>query len=159
MVSTGNVNSQAGKDVEKIIIIAGSNGAGRTTFARDFLPREAQTLCFINADLIAAGLENFNKKYRHVVDSWALYDCICTPPKLIECSGFMNTKDIRLSSDPDMAGSCAAMQRAGRAAEDLAIRTNTEIITMIDGKVVRLTAEEIIKRRAAEGESGELKRE
>lgn len=59
----------------------------------------------------------------------------------------MNTKDIRLSPDPDMAGSYAAMQRAGRAAEDLAIRTNTAIITMIDGHVVRLTAEEIIKRR------------
>ena len=61
----------------------------------------------------------------------------------------MNTKDIRLSPDPDMAGSYAAMQRAGRAAEDLAIRTNTAIITMIDGHVVRLTAEEIIKRREA----------
>ncbi|NMW22145.1 MAG: hypothetical protein HKK67_11045 [Chlorobiaceae bacterium] len=41
------------------------------------------------------------------------------------------------------------MQRAGRSAEDLAIRTNTAIITMIDGKVVRLTAEEIIKRLEA----------
>ena len=49
-----------------------------------------------------------------------------------------------------MAGTYAAMQRAGRAAEDLAIRTNTEIITMIEGKVVRLTAEEILKRRQAE---------
>ena len=48
-----------------------------------------------------------------------------------------------------MAGYYAAMQRAGRAAEDLAIRTNTAIITMIDGHVVRLTAEEIIKRREA----------
>lgn len=65
----------------------------------------------------------------------------------------MTVKDIRLSPDPDMAGSYAAMQRAGRAAEDLAIRTNTEIITMIDGKVVRLTAEEIIKRRQAENNS------
>jgi hypothetical protein len=62
----------------------------------------------------------------------------------------MTVKDIRLSPDPDMAGSYAAMQRAGRAAEDLAIRTNTEIITMIEGKVVRLTAEEILKRRQAE---------
>jgi hypothetical protein len=61
----------------------------------------------------------------------------------------MTVKDIRLSPDPDMAGSYAAMQRAGRAAEDLAIRTNTAIITMIDGKVVRLTAEEIIKKRQA----------
>ena len=38
-----------------------------------------------------------------------------------------------------MAGTYAAMQRAGRAVEDLAIRTNTEIITMIENKVVRLT--------------------
>jgi predicted ABC-type ATPase len=35
-------------------------GAGKTTFARDFLPVEAQTLTFINADLIAAGLAPFN---------------------------------------------------------------------------------------------------
>ncbi len=168
--------------MKKIIIIAGPNGAGKTTFARDFLPHEAQTLRFINADLIAAGLspfnpevaavkaarlmlkeiddctsngesfafettlsgltylqritawkaqgyvvkiwfislhsadlavlrvavrvrqgghnisediirrrfaaglENFNKKYRQAVDSWALWDGTCTPPKLIEWS-------------------------------------------------------------------------
>lgn len=46
--------------MKKIIIIAGPNGAGKTTFARDFLPSEAQTLRFINADLIAAGLAPFN---------------------------------------------------------------------------------------------------
>lgn len=46
--------------MKKIIIIAGPNGAGKTTFARDFLPKEAQTLRFINADLIAAGLAPFN---------------------------------------------------------------------------------------------------
>jgi len=46
--------------LKKIIIIAGPNGAGKTTFARDFLPMEAQTLRFINADLIAAGLAPFN---------------------------------------------------------------------------------------------------
>jgi predicted ABC-type ATPase len=46
--------------LKKIIIIAGPNGAGKTTFARDFLPSEAQTLRFINADLIAAGLAPFN---------------------------------------------------------------------------------------------------
>jgi predicted ABC-type ATPase len=44
---------------KKIIIIAGPNGAGKTTFAREFLPREAQCLRFINADLIAAGLSPF----------------------------------------------------------------------------------------------------
>jgi predicted ABC-type ATPase len=46
--------------LKKIIIIAGPNGAGKTTFERNFLPAEAQTLRFINADLIAAGLAPFN---------------------------------------------------------------------------------------------------
>jgi predicted ABC-type ATPase len=45
--------------LKKIIIIAGANGAGKTTFARDFFPAEARTLRFINADLIAAGLAPF----------------------------------------------------------------------------------------------------
>jgi hypothetical protein len=45
---------------KKIIIIAGPNGAGKTTFAKSFLPKEAHTFRFINADLIAAGLAPFN---------------------------------------------------------------------------------------------------
>ena len=44
---------------KKIIIIAGPNGAGKTTFAKNFLPQEAHTFRFINADLIAAGLAPF----------------------------------------------------------------------------------------------------
>ena len=44
---------------KKIIIIAGSNGAGKTTFAREYLPKEANCPIFINADLIAAGLAPF----------------------------------------------------------------------------------------------------
>ena len=40
----------------RCIIIAGPNGAGKTTFAREFLPREAKIVHFVNADLIAAGL-------------------------------------------------------------------------------------------------------
>ena len=43
----------------KIIIIAGANGAGKTTFAKEFLPHEAHCPTFINADLIAAGLAPF----------------------------------------------------------------------------------------------------
>jgi len=43
----------------RIIIIAGSNGAGKTTFAREFLPKEAGCPGFVNADLIAAGLSPF----------------------------------------------------------------------------------------------------
>ena len=55
-----NIKLMKSMGLKKIIIIAGPNGAGKTTFARDFLPAEAQTLKFINADLIAAGLAPFN---------------------------------------------------------------------------------------------------
>ena len=44
---------------KKIVIIAGPNGTGKTTFAREFLPREAGCPDFINVDLIAAGLSPF----------------------------------------------------------------------------------------------------
>ena len=38
------------------IVIAGSNGAGKTTFAREYLPKEAGVIHFVNSDLIAGGL-------------------------------------------------------------------------------------------------------
>jgi hypothetical protein len=56
----------------------------------------------------------------------------------------MNTKDIRTSSDPDLAGSNAAILRAARSAQDIAIQTNT-ILVSIDGKDVCLTADDIKK--------------
>lgn len=56
-------------------------------------------------------------------------------------------KDIRNSPDPDIAGSYYAMQRAGQAAIDIAIQTNTAIVTMVDGKIVRIPAAELIKKR------------
>ena len=36
----------------RCIIIAGPNGAGKTTFAREFLPKDARVIHFINADLL-----------------------------------------------------------------------------------------------------------
>lgn len=47
-------------DSPSIFIIAGPNGAGKTTFAREYLPNEAATPTFVNADLIAAGLSPFD---------------------------------------------------------------------------------------------------
>ena len=44
---------------KRIIIIAGPNGAGKITFAREYLPLEVGITTFINADLIAAGLSPF----------------------------------------------------------------------------------------------------
>jgi predicted ABC-type ATPase len=40
----------------RCIVIAGPNGAGKTTFAREYLPKDARVLHFVNADLIAGGL-------------------------------------------------------------------------------------------------------
>ena len=65
----------------------------------------------------------------------------------------MNPKDIRTSTDPDLAGSYAAMLRAAKSAEELAIKTNTSILVSIDGKDVELTAADLIKMREKEAQS------
>lgn len=44
----------------RCIIIAGPNGAGKTTFAREYLPKDAGVIHFVNADLLAAGLSPLN---------------------------------------------------------------------------------------------------
>ena len=40
----------------RCVIIAGQNGAGKTTFAKEYLLRVAKVIHFVNADLIAGGL-------------------------------------------------------------------------------------------------------
>ncbi len=40
----------------RCIIIAGPNGSGKTTFAKEYLPKDAGVIHFVNADLIAVGL-------------------------------------------------------------------------------------------------------
>lgn len=89
------------KPPPRILIIAGPNGAGKTTFAREFLPLEAQCPVFINADLIAAqgghhipdevvrrrfdaGLIQFEKTYRTIVNAWYLYDNQHRQPILLD---------------------------------------------------------------------------
>lgn len=62
----------------------------------------------------------------------------------------MNTKDIRSSSDPDLAGSYAAMQRAAISAQDLAIKTNTGIVVSVDGKPRVISAKELLQMRELE---------
>jgi len=44
----------------RIIILAGPNGVGKTTFAREYLLKEAHCPDFVNVDLIAAGLSPFD---------------------------------------------------------------------------------------------------
>jgi len=45
---------------KNVYIIAGPNGSGKTTFAREFLPNYAKCPNFVNADLIAQGLSPFS---------------------------------------------------------------------------------------------------
>src|SRR5260221_6624639 len=40
----------------RCIVIAGPNGAGKPTSAREFLPKDTDIVHFVNADLIAGGL-------------------------------------------------------------------------------------------------------
>ncbi len=49
------MNSQSPRN-PRCLVIAGPNGAGKTTFAREFLPKYARVIHFVNADLIAGGL-------------------------------------------------------------------------------------------------------
>ena len=44
----------------ELYIIAGPNGVGKTTFAREFLPHYADCKNFVNADLIAQGVAPFS---------------------------------------------------------------------------------------------------
>jgi hypothetical protein len=50
----------------RCVIIAGCNGAGKTTFAREYLPREAAIVHFVNADLIASGLSPLRPELANV---------------------------------------------------------------------------------------------
>lgn len=43
-----------------LYVIAGPNGSGKTTFAKEFLPHYAKCENFVNADLIAQGLSPFS---------------------------------------------------------------------------------------------------
>lgn len=65
----------------------------------------------------------------------------------IDVTMIIPTQDIRNSPDPDISGSYYAIQRARQAAIDLAIQTNTAIVTTVEGKIVRIPAAELLKRR------------
>lgn len=47
---------------KNIYIVAGPNGSGKTTFAKEFLPLYAHCQNFVNADLIASGLAPFEPR-------------------------------------------------------------------------------------------------
>jgi len=61
----------------------------------------------------------------------------------------VNAKDISTAKDLAMRGSLAALQRAAALARETAIQTNTNIVIVENGKVVRISAEEL-RRKASE---------
>ncbi len=60
----------------------------------------------------------------------------------------MKTEDISNINDEDVRGSIKAMQRAALDARKIAMQTNTAIIVMQNGKMVRITADELRQQSA-----------
>jgi hypothetical protein len=55
----------------------------------------------------------------------------------------MSRPDISHAKNPDLRGSMAAMRRAAALARKTAIQTDTAIVQVRDGKVVRIPAAEL----------------
>jgi mRNA degradation ribonuclease J1/J2 len=55
----------------------------------------------------------------------------------------MSRPDISQAKNPDLRGSMAAMRRAAALARKTAIQTDTAIVQVRDGKVVRIPAAEL----------------
>jgi hypothetical protein len=55
----------------------------------------------------------------------------------------LNQPDISKARNPDTRASLAAMKRAAAMARETAIRTDTEIIVVRDGKPVRISAKQL----------------
>ncbi|MFO7970752.1 MAG: zeta toxin family protein [Desulfobacterales bacterium] len=76
---------------KKILIIAGPNGAGKTTFATEFLPKEAECPNFINADLIAEGINPFRPEASSIQASRMMIEMMKTYVKRDESFSFETT--------------------------------------------------------------------
>ena len=61
----------------------------------------------------------------------------------------MTRPDLSKAKNPDLRASLAAMRRAAEMARATAIQTNTEIVIVKDGELVRVTAEELRKEPRA----------
>jgi hypothetical protein len=55
----------------------------------------------------------------------------------------MNGATLWKAKDPDLFNSLAAMRRAAHSAREQAVRTGTDVLVVRDGRLVRLTADEL----------------
>lgn len=58
----------------------------------------------------------------------------------------MTNQLLEIVKDEEVEAELAALRRAARMARELAVRTNTSIIIVEDGKLVRVTADELRKQ-------------
>lgn len=91
-----------------------------------------------------AGKRNFIQRYRNQVSDWALYD---NAGNIAYIAGMgrkhMNKPDISQARNPDLRASLTALQRAAEMARQTAIQTNTAIVLIQDGKLVKITAQQL----------------
>ncbi len=59
----------------------------------------------------------------------------------------MTQQDLSKARNPDLRASLAALQRAAELARQAAVQTNTAIVVVVDGKLVRIPAEQLRKAK------------
>lgn len=62
----------------------------------------------------------------------------------------IKAQDISQARNPDLRAAMAAMQRAAELARQTAIQTNTAIVVVREGKLMRITAEQLCQERDTE---------
>lgn len=60
----------------------------------------------------------------------------------------MTQPELSKARNPDLRASLAALQRAARMARQIAIQTNTAIVVVQNGKLVRIPADQLRKSPA-----------
>lgn len=61
----------------------------------------------------------------------------------------MNANDISQAKDPDLRASLGALRRAAQLARKTAILTETNLVIVKDGRMLRISADELRQRSAA----------
>ncbi|WP_409409728.1 hypothetical protein AAE485_05715 [Acidithiobacillus ferriphilus] len=62
----------------------------------------------------------------------------------------MSTKDISNAKDPDLRASLGALRRAAQQARKTAIQTETNLVIVKDGRMQRISADELRQRANTE---------
>ena len=61
----------------------------------------------------------------------------------------MNDNDLSKAKDPDVRASLGALRRAAQLARKIAIQTETSLVVVSDGRMLRISADELRRRSVA----------